>query len=177
MPNYKNKEESNLEQHSSEILKELETIKTEIKTLETKLNNISDMNNIKETNNKSDKTKEGFDQKILKIVNNIYKKSFKVLWLSISIIIIAILSIFMTWIPYMGFWIAISFWIVCAGLGILVFVINIMNAVKILTTDFKNEEVNNSKIIWGIFTIVILGWIASLIFAINARNKLNNNEE
>ena len=79
MPNYKNKEESNLEQHSSEILKELETIKTEIKTLETKLNNISDMNNIKETNNKSDKTKEGFDQKILKIVNNIYKKSFKVL--------------------------------------------------------------------------------------------------
>lgn len=57
-------------------------------------------------------------------------------------------------------------------LGGIVFVLNLTNAIIIFTTDFKNAKLNDSKIIWGIFTIIILGGISSLIFSIQAKNEL-----
>lgn len=59
--------------------------------------------------------------------------------------------------------------------GIIVTLIfEIIDGIKILTLDWQDEELNNDKTLWGIFTIVLLGPIASLIFSIKAIKKLNN---
>lgn len=48
---------------------------------------------------------------------------------------------------------------------ILCFIFNITYGIQILSTDWKNEEVNRGKIVWGIFCFVFLEVISSLIFA------------
>ena len=48
-------------------------------------------------------------------------------------------------------------------------VIPIILGIIILTTDWKNHIVDNSKILWGVFSIVLLGPIASLIFSVKSR--------
>ncbi|WP_027123764.1 hypothetical protein [Mycoplasmoides pirum] len=74
---------------------------------------------------------------------------------------------------------------------VIAFVFNILNAVNIFTfpNPKNNSELNNYKIIFGIFTIILLGWIASLIFVAiskqyiveenitNQNNVLNNQEQ
>ncbi len=112
----------------------------------------------------------------LKAVEKIYKRTFKVIWLVVSIVVITILgTIFLIAIPSnVGFWLALICWISDIGLGISILILDIINAIKIMTTDFNNKEINNIRIVWGIFTIIILGWIASLIFSITAKNKLKN---
>lgn len=51
----------------------------------------------------------------------------------------------------------------------------IINAVMILSTKWTINEVEENKTVWGIFTIILLGWIASLVFSIQAIKKYNNN--
>lgn len=51
----------------------------------------------------------------------------------------------------------------------------IMDSITILTTDWKNEELNNSKTLWGILGLLILGNIATLIFGINALKAYKGN--
>ena len=53
------------------------------------------------------------------------------------------------------------------------FIINVVNGAIMLSTDFFFKGINNIKVVWGIFTIIILGWIASLVFVIKAQKIFN----
>ncbi len=57
--------------------------------------------------------------------------------------------------------------------AIVTFILDIINAIQILSTNWSNKEVEESKIVWGIFTIIILGPISSLVFSCSALNKVN----
>ena len=52
--------------------------------------------------------------------------------------------------------------------------LNLVLGIIILATDWKNEEINNNKILWGILTLVLLGPISSLIFSIQSINIYKN---
>ena len=53
-------------------------------------------------------------------------------------------------------------------------ILSFILGIIILATDWKNEEINNNKILWGILTLVLLGPIASLIFSIQSINIYKN---
>lgn len=44
-------------------------------------------------------------------------------------------------------------------------IISLIDSIKIITTDYKNQELNDDKLLWGILGLVLLGNIACLIFA------------
>lgn len=54
-------------------------------------------------------------------------------------------------------------------------VLDIINAIRILSTIWVRQDVEDNKLIWGIFTIIILGPISSLIFACISISKYENN--
>ena len=58
-------------------------------------------------------------------------------------------------------------------LGIATFVINIVYAIKLLTSKFNEPTLDQEKIIWGIFTIFLLGWIAMLVWTLRSQSLLN----
>lgn len=72
-----------------------------------------------------------------------------------------------------GFFVIMALVIVIA---IATIVLDIICGIKILATDWKNNDLNNDKTVWGILTFVILGGIASLIFANKATKKLNEQQ-
>ncbi len=47
--------------------------------------------------------------------------------------------------------------------------LNFILGIIILATDWKNEEINSKKILWGILTLLLLGPIASLVFSVQSR--------
>lgn len=47
-------------------------------------------------------------------------------------------------------------------------ILSIIAGIQILTTDWQDEKLRDSKTLWGILTLVILGPIASLIFSIQS---------
>ena len=53
-------------------------------------------------------------------------------------------------------------------------IIAIVLAIKILTSDYKDEELNSEKMIWGLLSLLLIGNIASLIFANKIIEKSNN---
>jgi len=55
---------------------------------------------------------------------------------------------------------------------IILFLHDIELAFKIITTDWKNEEINKDKMLWVGMTIIIQGAIASIIFVIKAEKTL-----
>ncbi len=57
--------------------------------------------------------------------------------------------------------------------AIVTFVLDIICGVQILSTDWKNKEVENNKMIWGIFCFIILGPISAIIFGSIATQKLS----
>lgn len=57
--------------------------------------------------------------------------------------------------------------------GIIVtFILDIISAIKILSTNWKYKEIEDQKMIWGILSIVLLGPIAAIVFGSIAKNKL-----
>ncbi len=94
-----------------------------------------------------------------------------ILGLLLFIIIISISSMNGEEISY-GIFALIPLFIISFVVGA---VFCIINAVMILSTKWTINEVEENKIIWGIFTIILLGWIASLVFSIQAIKKYNNN--
>ncbi len=50
---------------------------------------------------------------------------------------------------------------------------DIIYGIIILSTDWKNEELNNRRTVFGVFTIILLGPISSLIFSIKATRILS----
>ncbi|MDE5617281.1 MAG: hypothetical protein K2I36_00295 [Ureaplasma sp.] len=61
--------------------------------------------------------------------------------------------------------------------AIVTLVLDIINAIRILSTKWVKQEIENNKLIWGIFTIIVLGPISSLIFSCIAINKYNDPTE
>ena len=53
-------------------------------------------------------------------------------------------------------------------------IMTLVNAIRILATDWKDESLKNDKTLWGILTLLILGPIASLIFGIKATKTLGS---
>ncbi len=47
----------------------------------------------------------------------------------------------------------------------------IIDSISILTTDWRDEKLNSDKTLWGILGLVLLGNIATLVFA---KKVLNN---
>lgn len=75
-----------------------------------------------------------------------------------------------------GFTIVLTLFII---LLILNAIFCIINAIIILSNDWKNKNLNDPscKILWGVLSLVLLGLIASLIFSIIAKKELNKNNE
>ncbi|MDK2819331.1 MAG: hypothetical protein KFW07_00690 [Mycoplasmataceae bacterium] len=70
----------------------------------------------------------------------------------------------------------IVLWFTIIG-AIVSIIISLIDAIIILSTDFKNKELNDEKILWGVLSLVLLGNIACLIFAnkmISAAEVENN---
>ncbi len=61
--------------------------------------------------------------------------------------------------------------------SVILFALNITCCIKILTTNWRNEKLNNQKTIWGIFSIVLLGPISSVIFGSMASKTLKNHQD
>lgn len=57
------------------------------------------------------------------------------------------------------------------------FIINLIYAIKLLSHQFEHDDLNQQKIIWGIFTIVILGMIAMIIWTVVSKNILNRSNQ
>ena len=60
--------------------------------------------------------------------------------------------------------------------AIVTFILDIICGIKILSTNWKNKELEDQKIIWGIFCFVILGPISAIVFGSIASNILLNND-
>lgn len=112
-------------------------------------------------------------------LNEINKKLHSTKVRSVWSIVIGILFLLLTFIfiaivinvPDPGFAFTVFLWLLSI-IGIIDLIINIISAVVILTTDFHFERINQSRVLWGVFTIVFLGFIASLIFVGKARRIL-----
>ncbi len=61
--------------------------------------------------------------------------------------------------------------------AIVTLILDIICGVKIISTNWKNKEVENSKVIWGVFCFVILGPISAIIFGSIAVNKMQENSD
>jgi multisubunit Na+/H+ antiporter MnhG subunit len=48
-------------------------------------------------------------------------------------------------------------------------ILSFILGIIILATDWKNQEINNNKILWGVLTLLLLGPISSLVFSIQSR--------
>lgn len=51
----------------------------------------------------------------------------------------------------------------------------LIDGIIILSTDWNNKELDESKLLWGLLTLLILGPISSLIFSIKAEKELKSN--
>ncbi len=59
---------------------------------------------------------------------------------------------------------------------ITIIILNIICGIKVLATDWKDNDLNNDKTLWGVLTFVILGGIASLVFSLKATKKLTEQQ-
>ena len=54
-------------------------------------------------------------------------------------------------------------------------IISLIDGIIILSTDWNNKELNDSKLLWGLLTLLLLGPIGSLVFGIKAEKQLKIN--
>ena len=62
------------------------------------------------------------------------------------------------------------------AVAITIIILNIICGIKVLATDWKDNDLNNDKTLWGVLTFVILGGIASLVFSLKATKKLTEQQ-
>lgn len=67
-----------------------------------------------------------------------------------------------------------ALWIITGISAVIYAIFCIINAVYTMSTDWKNKNLNDVKIVWGILTLIILGAIASLVFGCKAVKELKN---
>lgn len=56
-------------------------------------------------------------------------------------------------------------------------VLKLIAAIIVLATDWKNKQIDDKKLLWGLLAIFLLGFIALLIFSISSMNILKNYNE
>ncbi|MGL5590906.1 MAG: hypothetical protein ACRDCH_02440 [Metamycoplasmataceae bacterium] len=44
-------------------------------------------------------------------------------------------------------------------------IISLIDSIYILSTDFRNKELNNTKLLWGLLSLLLIGNIGCLVFA------------
>ncbi len=115
------------------------------------------------------------------------KKTKLILNFGITSLVLAIIFVLL-----LGVWILISFMyydismpnyyyamlvaseiIVILGL-VVSSIFSITGSILILATDFKNNEVNNSRMLWGLLSLLLIGPIGIIIFTKNIAGKLVN---
>lgn len=64
-------------------------------------------------------------------------------------------------------------WLTIVGI-LVTMVLSIVVGVQILSTDWKNKELDDSKTIWGILCFIFLGPIAGWVFGSKAVNALSS---
>lgn len=106
---------------------------------------------------------------VLKTIKNLAIASlilFSVGWLGVT-------GLF---IPILGPFIAVIAILTLGPTLIAQVVLNIVSAVKILSSDF-GPQVNSIRTLWGVLTIILLGWIAALVFVSKAQTLLNSSTQ
>ncbi len=101
-------------------------------------------------------------------------------------VVVAVTSVGVTeyYDPYFGDYQEASLNIAQLIIGVVLIVIaalvsgimTLVNAIRILATDWKDESLKNDKTLWGILTLLILGPIGSLIFGIKATKTLGSSK-
>ncbi|MGL5205210.1 MAG: hypothetical protein ACRC63_03085, partial [Metamycoplasmataceae bacterium] len=59
--------------------------------------------------------------------------------------------------------IAIVLWFTLFG-AIISAIINLIDSIIILASDYRNKELNNDKILWGLLSLLLIGNIGCLVF-------------
>lgn len=110
--------------------------------------------------------------------------------LFISAIVLSVLTIFGTFITMIGVfanlpnlndpdamigWVAITSalgLIISVPTGIASFIITLVYAIKLLSHHFDHPDLNQQKLIWGILTLVLLGFIAMIVWTCISKSVL-----
>lgn len=69
------------------------------------------------------------------------------------------------------------FAIVMSVMMFISFILNLVASIIILSTDWKNQQIDDKKLLWGLLAIFLLGFIALLIFSISSMKILKNYKE
>ncbi|MGL5590771.1 MAG: hypothetical protein ACRDCH_01745 [Metamycoplasmataceae bacterium] len=67
-------------------------------------------------------------------------------------------------------------WLISVIIVLLSLILNITLSVIILATDFKNKEVNDNRILWGLLSLFLLGGIGIIVFSTINIKKYNDDE-
>ncbi|MGL5732969.1 MAG: hypothetical protein ACRCXE_02790, partial [Metamycoplasmataceae bacterium] len=71
--------------------------------------------------------------------------------------------------------VGIILWFTIIGL-IISAIIELIDSIIILSSDFKNKELNNDKLLWGLLSLLLLGNIGCLIFGIKMMNAAQHGD-
>lgn len=95
---------------------------------------------------------------------------------TLSIVSIVLILLFIVWIilPFVFplLFIVWFLFIIPSAFIIAACIISLIIGIQILTINWKHQDVEAQKIIWGVFTLVLLGPISSLIFSVGGLNKM-----
>ena len=105
-------------------------------------------------------------------MEQLIKKAKTIRWLGIATIVIlpiaiilvvigAILALYLFEIGMVLLWIGV-------GLCIAVSPICLTSSIKVLATNWENEQLENDKITWGLLDLLIIPGIASIVFSSKA---------
>ncbi len=76
----------------------------------------------------------------------------------------------------MSMFIMIAIAMILFVIGIVALVLEIYCIVMIFSTNWKNDKLESSKVLWGILALIVLGPIASLVFSSKAKKILSSKE-
>ncbi|MGL5521736.1 MAG: hypothetical protein ACRDAW_00500 [Metamycoplasmataceae bacterium] len=125
--------------------------------------------------------------KSLKIMENNYnfsqsdfmKKETKYLYFIKYVSItqfILFLIIALTWVFAFDFWVGTFFLIISCVLSGIFVLLNLSSGIYILKLDWKNDEVNGFKKLWGILVLIPYGPLAALIFSLKGIKELEQKD-
>ncbi len=61
----------------------------------------------------------------------------------------------------------VLFAVVCSAI-----VISCVGSIMIIVTDFENKQINDSRILWGLLSLFLLGPIGLLVFVVNKKQAI-----
>ena len=60
----------------------------------------------------------------------------------------------------------VLFAIVCSAIAVPAMVISCVGSIMIIVTDFENKQINDSRILWGLLSLFLLGPIGLFVFVV-----------